>query len=180
MINRRRLQRNLRSHKQPHDWSFRSHRVEKSTTYILTSHIPIPTVFTVRGNPDKIILTLKSCLCLVEKTLPFTPQCNEHGLILQCLMSSSMSHLWLNGNASLERLWEVSTWSSPGEEVLQWPGLILFRTENTISLLLLHLSNARREGVNVVKDGLHGNGNLVGLLWKFKKGNMPVILTTNT
>lgn len=54
----------------------------------------------------------------------------------------------------------------PGEEVLQWSGLILFLTDNTVSLLLLHLSNAGGKGVDVVKHSLHGNGNLIRLLTK--------------
>lgn len=52
----------------------------------------------------------------------------------------------------------------PGEEVLQRPGLVLLLTDDAVSLLLLHLPNARREGVDVVEHGLHGDGDFVRLL----------------
>lgn len=54
----------------------------------------------------------------------------------------------------------------PGEEVLQRPGLVLFLADNPVSLLLLHLSDAGGEGVDVVEHSLHGDGDLIGLLRK--------------
>lgn len=59
----------------------------------------------------------------------------------------------------------------PGEEVLQRPGLVLFLTDNTISFLLLHLSNAGGECVDVIEHSLHGDGHFIGLL---TKGQTPV------
>lgn len=54
--------------------------------------------------------------------------------------------------------------ASPGEEVLQRSGLVLLLADHAVSLLLLHLPDARREGVDVVKHGLHGDGDFVRLL----------------
>lgn len=54
----------------------------------------------------------------------------------------------------------------PGEEVLQRSRFVLFLTHNTISLLLLHFSDAGGEGVDVVEYSLHGDGNFIGLLTK--------------
>lgn len=59
----------------------------------------------------------------------------------------------------------------PGEEVLQRPGLVLLLTDDAVSLLLLHLPNARREGVDVVEHGLHGDGDFVRLLTRGGKKN---------
>lgn len=59
----------------------------------------------------------------------------------------------------------------PGEEVLQRSGLVLFLTNNSISLLLFHFSDTGGEGVDVVEYSLHGNRNLIGLLIKEPKKN---------
>lgn len=56
----------------------------------------------------------------------------------------------------------------PGQEVFQRPGLVLFLTDDSVSLLLLHLPDSGGEGVNVVKHRLHGDGDLIGLLLKKK------------
>lgn len=62
--------------------------------------------------------------------------------------------------------------SLPGKEVLQRSGLVLFLTDDAVPLLLLHLSNARGERVDVVEHGLHGDWNLIRLLTKEKKDHV--------
>lgn len=57
----------------------------------------------------------------------------------------------------------------PGQEVLQGSGFVLLLAHNAVSLLLLHLPNARREGVDVVEHGLHGDGDFVRLLTNGKR-----------
>lgn len=53
---------------------------------------------------------------------------------------------------------------SPGQEGLQGARRVLLLAGDTLPLLLLHLGDARGEGVEVVKHRLHGDGNLVLLL----------------
>lgn len=68
----------------------------------------------------------------------------------------------------------------PGEEVLQRPGLVLLLADDAVSLLLLHLPNARREGVDVVEHGLHGDGDFVRLLTRGGKKKVFLICRTES
>lgn len=57
----------------------------------------------------------------------------------------------------------------PRQEVLQRSWFVLLFAHDAVSLLLLHLPNARREGVDVVEHGLHGDGDFVRLLKRGKE-----------
>ena len=54
--------------------------------------------------------------------------------------------------------------AAPGQEVLQGARLVVLLTLRAVPVLKLHLADAGGESVDVVEHGLHGDGNLVGLL----------------
>lgn len=93
----------------------------------------------------------------------YTPAARFHNLVDILIPMGEM--FWCRGFGHVKYLKPLET-TLPGEEVLQRSGLVLFLTDNPISLLLLHLSDAGGEGVDVVKYSLHGDGNLIGLLTK--------------
>lgn len=97
-------------------------------------------------------LSMTSCLCTGAEPV----------FLLKCAHKQQTA---ASPNASLSRP-GVKTLAEvlPGEEVLQRPGLVLLLADDAVSLLLLHLPNARREGVDVVEHGLHGDGDFVRLL----------------
>lgn len=78
------------------------------------------------------------------------------------------------------REWKTLAVVLPGEEVLQRTGLVLLLTDDAVSLLLLHLPNARREGVDVVEHGLHGDGDFVRLLTRGGEKNVFLICRTES
>lgn len=96
IINRRRLQRNLQSRKPM------TEVLGATVTALLVNKHSCS--FTVRNNPDKITLNLKSSLCLVEKTLNFTLSIMELALFYSVMCQIPCLSSGLLGISSLKRL----------------------------------------------------------------------------